>query len=806
MPYLSLIIKKKMTQLIRYFLYISAFLLLMLFSIIIFFFVQLPDDSSLQNYKPNVMTRIHASNGDLVKEYSREYRIFIPYRDIPDDLKNAFISAEDKNFYHHLGVDPVGITRALIKNISNIFSTKRPEGASTITQQVAKNFLLSDELSINRKIKEGLLALKIEQALSKSRILELYLNQIYLGSGTYGIAAASNRYFNKPLSELTIPEMAFLAALPKAPSRYNPNSNYDLAFERRNWVLERMHVNGYIDKYELRSYKKVPISTFMNRSDRIFANDYYLEEIRKEIISIFGEDFLYNGGLSVRSSLNTEIQIIADNALKQGLLDYDKRHGYRGPLSNEKDENWHINYINQKPPHNFLIAKIIEFDEIRNKTVIEVILNEEKVVGILEDFKWARKSLSKGYLGPEITKVNDILNLNDVIYVSKKNHQSYKLQQVPKINGGIVVMDPYTGRVFALSGGFEFNLSNFNRAIQAQRQPGSSFKPFVYMSALENGLQPNSLILDAPFVVDQGSDLGKWKPENYGKKFYGPSTLRKGIENSRNLMTIRIAEYLGMEKISEIAERSGVMDNMPNVLSMALGAGETSLIQLTSAYASFVNGGRKINPSLIDRIQDRRGKNIYLEDFSICNNCNDPYNEANPKPNLVNIYERIFDEAKSYQMVSILKGAVDRGTGRKTKIEGIEIAGKTGTTNNNTDAWFIGFTSDLIIGVYAGFDTPQSLGKRETGSSIAVPIFRDFVSNYYSEKLILPFTIPNGIELIRINYDTGKISNNLYNNKSVYEAFSKSDSLAIGNETLIGSEGFKIIEVVDNAMEEFVIY
>jgi penicillin-binding protein 1A len=791
---------------IKFFAYIGIFLFFLIFGIILYFIFQLPDDSSLQNYKPNVMSRIHASNGDLVKEFSKEYRIFIPVKDIPDDLKNAFISAEDKNFYRHFGVDPFGIIRAVTKNILNLFNDKRPEGASTITQQVAKNFLLSDELSISRKIKEGLLALKIEQTLSKDRILELYLNQIYLGSGTYGIAAASNRYFKKALSELDIHEMAFLAALPKAPSRYNPEKNYDLAFDRRNWVLERMNANGYIDKQELNSLKKISISTHLKENNRVFANDYYLEEIRKKIISIFGEDYLYNGGLSVRSSLNTEIQIIADKALKKGLLQYDKRHGFRGPVTNDASDNWQLKYINNNPPHNFLIAKIVKFDEQKNNARIEVLLNDKKVDAELVNFKWARESLSGGYLGPKISKVSDILQLNDIIYVSSDSQYSYNLEQIPKINGGIIVMDPHTGRVFALSGGFDFNISNFNRVIQAKRQPGSSFKPFVYMSALENGLQPNSLILDAPFVVDQGSGLGKWKPENYGKQFYGPSTLRKGIENSRNLMTIRIAQYLGMEKVSEIAERAGVMKNMPNVLSMALGAGETSLIELTAAYASFVNGGKKVEPTLIDRIQDRRGKNIFLENFIACMNCEEPYIEENPMPNLVNSSENIFDEAKSYQMVSILKGAVDRGTGRKTKIDGIEIAGKTGTTNNNTDAWFIGFTSDLIIGVYAGFDRPSSLGKRETGSSVAVPIFRDFVKNYYEEKPILPFTIPNGIELIRVNYDTGEISSNFNSSESVYEAFSKSDNLVNSGEILVGSEGFQIIQVIDEVMEEYAIY
>ncbi len=797
---------KTIKKYLKYLIIIGSSTLVVFGIIISYFILDLPDDSILKNYKPNVMTRIHAANGDLIKEFSREYRIFVPIDDIPYKLKAAFISAEDKNFYDHVGIDILGISRALIKNTLNLFSDKRPEGASTITQQVAKNFLLSDELSLSRKIKEGLLALKIERNLPKDRILELYLNQIYLGSGAYGVAAASNKYFKKSLSELTIPEVAFIAALPKAPSRYNPIKNYQLSLERRNWVLKRMHANNYIDKFELNSFIKVPIKTIRNENNSFFANDYYLEEIRKQIIAIYGEEYLYNGGLSVRTSLNTKTQILADESLKLGLLDYDKRHGFRGPLYNDTDNEWHLKLINKKQPYNFHVAKILTLENSNKVAEIAVIIDGKKIIGELVNFKWARKALSNGYIGQEINKVSDILGVNDIIYVSHEKDNLFSLQQVPKINGGIVVMDPFTGRVLALSGGFDFNLSNFNRVFQAKRQPGSSFKPFVYMSALENGMQPNSLILDAPFVVDQGTELGKWKPENYGKKFYGPSTLRKGIENSRNLMTIRIAQYLGMEKVSEIASRAGVMDNMPKVLSMALGAGETTLIDLTSAYAAFVNGGVKINPSLIDRIQDRRGKNIYLESFSKCSNCSYPYIEDQPAPNLINVSEKIFDEAKSYQMVSILKGAVDRGTGRKTKIHGIDIAGKTGTTNNNTDAWFIGFTSDLIIGIYAGFDTPETLGKRETGSSVAVPIFRDFVTKYYLDKTILPFTIPKGIELIRINYDTGKIASIFNNDESIYEAFSKSDNLAIGNETLIGSEGFQIIQVVNDNMGEYVIY
>ena len=774
--------------------------------IIIYFSFQLPDDSNLKSYKPDVMTRVYDTNGQLVREFSKEYRIFVPIENIPDRLKNAFISAEDKNFYNHIGIDPTGIIRALIRNTYYFFSDKRPEGASTITQQVAKNFLLNDELSLSRKAKEALLAIKIDATLSKSRILELYLNQIYLGYGTYGVAAASNRYFNKSLEELDLSEVSFLAALPKAPSKYNPKKNYNKSLIRRNWVLKRMYINKYITEEEYKITIKKTIQLADREKKPIFSSDYYLEEIRKQIIKKYGEDVLYTGGLSVRSSLDTSAQKIADLALKSGLLEYDKRNGYRGVLENNTSKRWFNEYIGKDQPHNFLLAKVVNLDELEGRVDIEVLKGKNVLQGHLLNYSWARKSLGKGYLGPKINQANEVFSINDIIHVSLNSHNLYNLEQIPKINGAIIVMDPHTGRVFALSGGFDFNESNFNRVYQAKRQPGSSFKPFVYIAALENGLQPNSLILDAPFVLDQGKGRAKWKPENYGKKFYGPSTLRKGIEHSRNLMTIRIAQYLGMDQIVELAGRANIMSNMPPVLSMALGAGETSLFKLTSAYASFANGGKKVQGTLIDRIQDRRGKNIFVHDQIICSNCGMQYIDEPSKPNIVNISETIFNEQNAYQMVSILKGAVDRGTGRKTKIEGIEIAGKTGTTNNNTDAWFIGFTSDVIVGVYAGYDSPESLGKRETGSSVAVPIFKSFINDYYEGEKSLPFIIPKGIELIKVDYDTGQISNKIKDAKTIYEAFGNDDTLSTFKETLLGSEGFGTIEIENTVVNEFLIY
>ena len=798
-------------KLLKSAIYSSIFLAICFAVTIIYFLNLLPNYESLENYKPNVMSRVHAADGKLIREFSREYRVFIPIEDIPENVKLAFIAAEDKNFYTHYGVDLMGILRAAINNTANIFTNKRPQGASTITQQVAKNFFFSDELALSRKIKEALLAIKIESALEKNRILELYLNQIYFGSGAYGVGAASNRYFSKNLHELSISDSAYLAALPKAPNNYHPVRNYEAALNRRNWVLARMLKNDFIkqDIYELEVQK--PIDYNIKRYASKFTSDYYLEEIRRRVIDLFDEADLYGGGLSIRTSLDTESQSMAIKSLQKGLKSYDKRHGYRGVIVNYDQDNW-LDYAkkNFKIPEDYLFARVQSF--AGKDVVVEIdnsklkFLDNDAIISI-DDYRWARKYISDYYIGPKINNPNDVFKINDIIYISIGKQNRLILEQIPKINGAIVVMDPYSGRVLALSGGFDFKLSNFNRASQAKRQPGSAFKPFVYLSALENGLKPNSLILDAPFVVDQGEKLGKWKPENYGKKFYGPTPLRKGIENSRNLMTIRIAQYLGMNKVSEIADRSGIMNNMPEVLSMSLGAGETTLLNLTSAYSSFANGGLKVEPVMIDRIQDRRGKNVYKFNFGKCALCQQPFLSEVPNPQFKSSFKQIFDSVESFQIVSMLQGAVERGTGRRTKINGLEIAGKTGTTNSNTDAWFIGFTSDIIVGVYAGFDKPSSLGKTETGSSVAVPIFKEFISNYYLDKRNIPFKIPQGIELIRTDIDTGEIKSNQINSKTIYEAYRKNDKLLSNKKTLVGKDGFQIIQIDETVgNDEFVIY
>ena len=788
---------------LKKFLYTALSLLTLFVVMISFFSLNLPDYNQLKNYKPSIMTRVHNSSGELVKEYSNEYRVFIPIDAVPAIVKSAFVSAEDKNFYTHIGVDPLGITRAFINNLKNINSNKRPQGASTITQQVAKNFLLTDELSLTRKIKEAILAIKIETAFSKDKILELYLNQIYLGSGTYGVASASNRYFKKSLQEITIEEAAYLAALPKAPSNYHPVRNYKNATIRRNWVLGRMYSNNYISEDDWKASIVKELKTSIDKPNKKYSSDYYSEEVKRKIVDIFGEYELYNGGLSIRTSLDSDLQLLTTTSLQQGLMDYDKRHGYRGPLDNIEDSNWHQLVLEKfKKPSIFRLGRV---KKVSSKT-ISLENNNQEIFSInLDDNTWLRKYINNNYVGKKISNFNDILKINDVILFSIDNNENYIIEQTPKINGAVIVMEPYTGRVLAMTGGFDFRLSSFNRAVQAKRQPGSAFKPFVYLAALENGFQPNTMILDAPFVIDQGEKLGKWKPENYGKKFYGPSPLRKGIENSRNLMTIRIAQYLGMDKISEISVRAGVVDEMPKILSMSLGAGETSLINLTRAYASFVNGGNRVDPIFIDRIQDRRGINIYKAELGKCKNCLDSFSDLNLMPLLENDKENIFSAPHAFQITSMLKGAVDRGTGRKTKFKDIEIAGKTGTTNNNTDAWFIGYTSDLIIGIYTGFDKPVSLGKKETGSSVAVPIFKNIIEEYLKTNKSLPFRVPSGIELIKTDLDTGKIITSNDNN-TIYEAFGKNDKISPYGETLIGLEGFKSIQVDEVNEDIYLVY
>ncbi|MDB9983440.1 PBP1A family penicillin-binding protein [Candidatus Pelagibacter sp.] len=729
------------------FILILSFGLLSAFSILAVLWAfsnNLPDYKFLKSYKPPVSSKVYSGDGELVNDFSTEKRIFVPYDAISKKVIYSFLSAEDKNFYSHPGVDAKGVLRALINNISNIMASKRLEGASTITQQVAKNFLLTNEVSLNRKIKEAILAFRIERVLSKERILELYLNQIYLGGGAYGVASASLEYFDKSISELNYDEAALLAALPKAPSRYNPYKDIVLAKFRRDLVLKNLYENDYINKIEYEKFVNKKI--ILKKRKKTFTEDtsYYVEDIRKDVVDQLGFDKVYKQGLNISTPINLSLQKIAIKSLREGLINYDKRKGWRGPLLRDRKlDNW------KDDLDKFTLEKSIAWNLAIIKKVNKFSLEIEtinKLEGLIkyENISWIKKEFS------------EILKIGDVVYVENINSNVFSLRQLPLANGGIVVMDPYTGRVLALSGGFSFKKSEFNRATQALRQPGSAFKPFIYALALENGYTPSTLILDAPLVLEQGYDLKMWKPENYGKKFYGPSTLRMGLEKSRNLMTVRIAQDLGLKKIVNFSKQLGIYENPSELLSISLGSAETTLLKLTSAYSSFINGGKLVKPIMIDRIQDSEGNTILNNEKRKCINCDQISPLSQNYPEIEDEFFQIFSPQTAYQMTSILEGTIQNGTGKNLKDLNLNLAGKTGTTNGNTDTWFIGFTSKLAIGVYVGSDNPTSLGRYETGAKTALPIFKSFVKNVVKKEDARPFKVADGILMRVIDPLTGE--------------------------------------------------
>jgi len=757
---------------------LSAFSLL---AVLWAFSNNLPDYKFLKSYKPSVSSKVYSGDGELVNDFSTEKRIFIPYNAISENVINSFLSAEDKNFYSHPGVDAKGVMRAVINNISNIASSRRLEGASTITQQVAKNFLLTNEVSLNRKIKEAILAFRIERALSKERILELYLNQIYLGGGAYGVASASLEYFDKPISELNYGEAALLAALPKAPSRYNPYNNIVLAKFRRDLVLKNLYENNYINKIQYEKFVSKKI--ILKKRKKTFTEDtsYYVEDIRKNTVNQFGFNKVYKQGLNISTPINLGLQKIAIKSLREGLINYDKRKGWRGPLlKGKKILNWknELDKFKLEKSINWNLAIIKKI----NKFSVEI-ETEHDLNGIIkyQNISWIKKEF------------NEILKVGDVVYVENLNSNIYGLRQLPLVNGGIVVMDPFTGRVLALSGGFSFKKSEFNRATQALRQPGSAFKPFIYALALENGYTPSTLILDAPLVLKQGYDLKMWKPENYGKKFYGPSTLRMGLEKSRNLMTVRIAQDLGLKKIVNFSKQLGIYDDPSELLSISLGSAETTLLKLTSAYCSFINGGKLIKPIMIDRIQDSEGNTIFNNEKRKCVNCDQISFLSTNYPEIQDKFIQIFSPQTAYQMTSILEGAVQNGTGRNLKELNIDLAGKTGTTNGNTDTWFIGFTSKLAIGVYVGSDNPKSLGRHETGAKTALPIFKSFIKNAVKKEDARPFKVADDIIMRVIDPVTGEKAQRVskstiieaYKNREIDSVLNKDINNRLKNDNIL---------------------
>ncbi|MDA1098776.1 MAG: penicillin-binding protein 1A [Proteobacteria bacterium] len=731
----------------------------------------LPEYSQLADYRPPVMSRLHAGDGTLIAEFAHQRRLFVPIAAMPRRIIQAFLSAEDKTFYSHPGIDIAGIAAALIRNIRNFGANRRPVGASTITQQVAKNFLLTSEVSLARKIKEAILAFRIEHAFSKDRILELYLNEIYLGLGSYGVAAAALNYFDKSLDELNLEETAFLAALPKAPNNYHPIRHRKAAQARRDWVLSRMEEDGIIGAMEARRASAYPLLMRRPSSTRFLEAGYFAEEVRRDLLQRYGENHLYEGGLSVRTTLEPALQAMADASLSAGLEAYDRRHGWRGPLARIEAgqmidrENWIAALAKVPIPPaigTWYMAVVLALDSGHAQIGFS---NGVEGQILLKDLSWARAWRKGEALGPLVRLPEDVLSTGDVVAVTAVPKEdadyqagSYKLQQIPAVNGALVAMDPHTGRVLAMTGGYSYRASQFNRATQALRQPGSAFKPFVYAAALENGFTPSSLVLDAPFVIDAGPDQGKWKPANYTKRFYGPSTLRLGIEKSRNLMTVRLANYIGMPAVVDYANRFGIMSDMPLLLPMSLGAGETTLLRLTTAYAMLVNGGKRVAPALIDRIQDRRGRTVFRHDGRECPACVSSGWHGQEVPVIPDPRAQIIEPGTAYQVTSMLEGAVQRGTGRRIKAVGKPLAGKTGTTNQSRDTWFVGFSPDLTVGVFIGFDDPRSLGRRETGSSVAVPVFRDFMAQALANQPAIPFRIPPGIQLVRIAGSTGLLA------------------------------------------------
>ncbi len=739
----------------------------MIFSAFWYFSHDLPDFKKLSNYEPSVLSRVYDDKGNLIAEYALEKRLFIPFDSIPDKVINSFLSAEDKNFFDHPGIDARGVTRAFIRNIKNILTDKRLEGASTITQQVAKNFLLTNEVSLKRKIKEAILAFRIEKAYTKKRILELYLNEIYLGQGSYGVASASLEYFNKSVKELNYNESALLAALPKAPSKYNPYKAPSLAKLRRDLVLNNLKENGYISNKEFKELSEKEINLNKRKISLIKEARSYTEEVRRIVSSDYGFKKLYSEGLSISTPLNGKYQIEALNALRFGIESYDKRHGWRGPITNtSRDVNWKkiVNNLPIDETLNWKIAEVLNVSEYESKIRIINKNIQEKI--IFQNLKWTGKK-----------SFNELFEQGDLIFVKEESKGNWILKQLPLVNGSIVVMNPYNGKVKALVGGYSFISSEFNRATQAKRQPGSAFKPFVYSAALENGFLPNSIILDAPFVSEQGKGLKNWKPENYGKKFYGPSTLRKGIEKSRNLMTVRVAQNVGFEKISNISKVLGIYEHVPELLSVSLGSNETTLLKLTNAYCTFINGGKKVNPVLINRIQNRRGKTIFNSESGDCEGCKIISSKKDKifTPKIIDNYEQVLSKETAYQITSMLEGAVKRGTGKKLRTLNVPLAGKTGTTNDNFDAWFIGSTSDLTIGVYIGFDNPKSLGKYETGSKAALPVFKKFIENAIYKEEMKSFKVPETINFFSINYDNGEFMG-FREAKSITEAFKEENA------------------------------
>ncbi|HBG33902.1 MAG TPA: penicillin-binding protein [Holosporales bacterium] len=745
-------------------------------SILYYFGRGLPDYEQLAQYEPPVVSRFYASDGRLFAEYATEKRVFVPIETIPKRVIHAFLAAEDKNFFEHPGFDIFGIVRAAFVNMSQMGTNKRLKGASTITQQVAKNLLLTNianQASYERKIKEAILAFRIETILSKNRILEIYLNEIFLGAGSYGVASAALNYFNKSLDELTIAEAAFLAALPKAPTRYNPKTNYEMSKGRRDWVITRMYEDGTITLDEAVASKNSPIELNKPDSTQVIKADYFAEEVRRQLLAKYGESAVYKGGLTIRTTVDHRLQKISDWVLRRGLIAYDRRHGWRGaymsldPHEITKD-SWKekLDAIPTPPGlGQWQIALVLKISE--KGATIGLKSGEEGTITFSE-LTWARKHVplltesekkTEVFVGPPISHPQEVLKVGDVVFVEALSgkEKTYSLQQIPAVSGAFIAMDPHTGRVLAMSGGFSFEASPFNRVTQAHRQPGSAIKPFVYLTAMERGFSPATIVSDSPISIAMGYGLGIYNPKNVTSHYYGAVPLRIGLQKSLNMMTIRLVhQYVGMKPVAAMIEKFGVIDHVPMQIAMALGAGETTLLRLATAYAMLANGGKQLVPTLIDRVQDRYGKTLFAADSRICVNCNNVTWSNQPSPAIVDHRQQLADPRSIYQITSMLEGAVRAGSAQRAKVLEKILAAKTGTTNDEKDAWTFAYTPDLVVGTYVGFDNPHCLGHMEGGARVALPLIVEFLDKALKDVPNKPFKMPPGMKLVRMHEMTGR--------------------------------------------------
>lgn len=761
----------------------------------------LPDHRALATWEPAGVARVYASDGGLMSEYARERRFPLPIEAMPEIVKQAFLAAEDKNFYSHPGLDPLGLLRAIMVNLMNSGSDRRLVGASTITQQVVKNLLLTPDRSIERKVREAVLSLRMEQTYSKDRILELYLNSIYLGAGSYGVAAASQTYFGKPLEMLGVAESALLAALPKAPNNYNPFLDKGAAIARRNWVLGQMAANGLISAEVASRAAATPLELAPRKpAYTLRSAEYFSEEVRQLVSRRFGADALHEGGFTIRTTLDPELQKAALDALRSGLVRYDEARGYRGAVASiDPFGNWpealaEIEPLSDVPEWRLavVLGAVADLARIglRESSGTTSKAGETATVA-LGDMKWALRVID-GKRRRSVHRIDQVLRPGDVIYVEKRGGR-YRLRQPPAVQGALVSLDPGTGRVLAMVGGFSFSQSKFNRATQAYRQPGSAFKPFVYAAALDAGYTPATLVLDAPVAIPDGAGR-VWRPKNYDGRFSGPSTLRTGLERSRNLMTVRLARHLGMDLVIDYGVRFGLYDELKPYLPIALGAGETTLMRLVSAYAVFANGGRAVKPSLIDSVEDRHGQTLYR---NTCDSCSAPDGR---QP--VTHPDYVLDPMTAYQVTSMMRGVVERGTASNVGRLGVPIAGKTGTTNDEKDVWFVGFTPDLVTGIFMGYDTPRPMGYGESGGGLAAPIFIDLMKTALQDGTARDFDIPDGLTFMAVDSHSGRLSSK-GSPGAIMEAFKPGTAPCSGACPVIGADEAEGMSVPPIAEGEF---